>query len=325
LVTVLQMAENISDRAAAEAVGKDLAWQYALGLPADAEVFDHTVLSEYRARVAGHSLEQVVLDKLLERLAAGGLIKAGGKQRTDSTHVVASVAALNRLELAGESVRAVLEALAVAHPGWLGQRIWLAGFLRRYGTPMTSWRPPVPAARRAELAIAYVKDGYALLEAICDARAPQWLRQIPAVSTLRMVLLQNYTRSIDTATGREVIKRREKEPDGGDGLPPGHLRIASPYDPDARWGVKRDTFWMGYKLHITETCDDPPACTCQRAPDSTPSAQSGTPASPPGRAGRGNNEHARGCAHLCHPNLITHVATSAQRQERAISADRRAA
>ncbi len=308
LVTVLQMAENLPDRAAAETVGKDLAWQYALGLAAGAEGFDHTVLSEYRARVAEHGLEQVVLDKLLERLASDGLIKAGGKQRTDSTHVIAAVAALNRLELAGESVRAVLEALAAAHPDWLEQRVCLADFHRRYGVPMTSWRPPASAARRAELAIAYAKDGYALLEEIYEPRAPQWLRQIPAVSTLRIVLLQNYTRRIDAA-GREVITRREAAPDG-DGLPPGHLRLASPYDTDARWGVKRDTFWMGYKLHITETCDDAPACTCQTAPASMPQTQSVTPASSPGRAERGGNGHARGCAQLCHPNLITHVATT---------------
>ena len=61
-----------------------------------------------------------------------------------------------------------------------------------------------------------------------------------------------------------MIKRREKEPEG-DGLPPGHARIASPYDTDARWGVKRDEFWLGYKLHVTETCDDAPPCTCRPA------------------------------------------------------------
>ena len=77
--------------------------------------FDHTVLAEFRARVAGAGLERVALDALLAKLAADGLIKAGGKQRTDSTHVVAAVAALNRLELAGEAVRAAVEALAAAH------------------------------------------------------------------------------------------------------------------------------------------------------------------------------------------------------------------
>ncbi len=61
-----------------------------------------TVLAEFRARVAGGGLEQVALDALLAGPAAEGLVKAGGKQRTDSTHVVAAVAALNRLQLVGE-------------------------------------------------------------------------------------------------------------------------------------------------------------------------------------------------------------------------------
>ena len=139
------------------------------------------MLAEFRGRVAEAGLEQVVLDALLEKLAAEGLVKAGGKQRTDSTHVIAAVAALNRLELAGESVRAALEALAAAHPAWLEQRVCVADFARRYGTPMTSWRPPVSQARRDELAVAYARDGYALLEAVYDSAAPAWLRELPAV------------------------------------------------------------------------------------------------------------------------------------------------
>jgi hypothetical protein len=221
--------------------------------------FDHTVLSEFRDKVAQAGLEQVTLDALLARLAADGLVKAGGKQRTDSTHVVAAVAALNRLELAGESVRAAVEALATAHPDWLAQRICVSDWTRRYGTPMTAWRPPASQARQDELAITYARDGYALLEAVHDQTAPVWLRELPAVEVLRRVLLQNYTRTV-TSGGREVIKRRQKEPEG-DGLPPGHARIASPYDTDARWGVKRDTFWLGYKLQcdvrshaVSESC-----------------------------------------------------------------------
>jgi Transposase DDE domain len=88
-----------------------------------------------------------------------------------------------------------------------------------------------------------------------------------------------------------VIKRREKEPEG-DGLPPGHARIASPYDVDARWGVKRDTFWLGYKLHVTESCDDQPRCGC------------------PGDGGTGRRGHDRDCAAPAFPNLVTHVATT---------------
>ncbi len=119
LVSVLQRAENLTDRLAADAVRTRIDWQYLLGLPLDDPGFDHTVLAEFRARVADAGLEQVVLDALLTRLTGAGLVKAGGKQRSDSTQVNAAVAAVNRLELIGESVRAALEALAAAHPAWL--------------------------------------------------------------------------------------------------------------------------------------------------------------------------------------------------------------
>jgi Transposase DDE domain len=109
------------------------------------------------------------------------------------------------------------------------------------------------------------------------------------------VLVQNYTRAI-TSGGREVIRRREKEPEG-DGLPPGHARIASPYDTGARRGAKREEFWLGYKLHITETCDDAPLCSCR------PPGATGPPAT-------GAGEHGKGCAHLVFPNLVTNVATT---------------
>jgi transposase len=291
LVTVLQRAEKLTDRLAAEAVRTRIDWKYLLGLAVDDPGFDHTVLSEFRDKVAQAGLEQVALDALLARLAADGLVTAGGKQRTDSTHVVAAVAALNRLELAGEAVRAAVEALAVAHPDWLAQRICVSDWTRRYGTPMTAWRPPASQARQDELAIAYARDGYALLEAVHEASAPGWLRELPAVEVLRQVLLQNYTRVV--TGGREVIKRRQKEPEG-DGLPPGHTRIASPYDTDARWGVKRDTFWLGYKLHVSETCDGQPECACPGA----------------GEGGTGRGGHAKDCTAPAFPNLITHVATT---------------
>src|SRR5229473_3698673 len=295
LVTIFQEVEDLTDQQAAEAVRTRIDWKYALGLDLADPGFDHSVLSEFRGKVAAGGLEQVVLGALLERLAAEGLVKAGGKQRTDSTHVMAAVAALNRLELAGESVRAALEALTAAHPAWLAQRICVPDFARRYGTPMTSWRPPASQGRRDELAVACARDGYALLGAVYDRSAPAWLRELPAIDVLRRVLLQNYTRTI-TEDGREVIKRREKEPEG-DGLPPGHAQIASPYDTDARWGVKRDTFWLGYKLHITETCDDAPPCTCRPAAARLPRGA--------GSAAVGGREHAKGCPNLVFPNLIT--------------------
>src|SRR6266566_5662686 len=119
VVTVLQFTENLTDRQAADAVRGRLDWKYCLGLSLEDEGFDFSVLSEFRARLVAGSLELQVLDLLLDRLKGLGLVKAGGRQRTDSTHVLARIRALNQLEMAGEAVRAALEALAAAAPDWL--------------------------------------------------------------------------------------------------------------------------------------------------------------------------------------------------------------
>jgi hypothetical protein len=173
--------------------------------------------------------------------------------RTDSTHVISAVRDLNRLELAGESVRACLEQLAVAAPELVAQLLddsWAKRYAARAGT----WRMPAATTRKDELALAYGRDGYALLKAVYAAAASDpdlaYLARLRQVEVLRVVLVQNYLTVVDEQ-GREVIKRREAQ---AEGLPPGRSRLASPYDLDARWGVKRDTFWNGYKIHVTETC-----------------------------------------------------------------------
>ena len=182
-----------------------------------------------------------------------------------------------------------MEALAAAHPDWSAQALCVSDWARRYGTPVTDWHPPASKSKQDELAVTYARDGYKLLRAVYDKASPAWLAELPAAGVLRRVLLQNYTR-VTGADGTEVIRRREKEPEG-DGLPPGRRRIASPYDTDARWGAKRDEFWLGYKLHVSETCDDVPECGC-------------------GCPGGSASGHAAGCAAPAFPNLITHAATT---------------
>jgi transposase len=244
LVTVLQMAENLTDRQAADAVRDKISWKYALGLGLDDEGFDASVLSEFRARVAAQGLEQRVLDLLLARLVEHGLVGAGGRARTDSTHVVSAVRDLNRLELAGESVRAALEALAAAAPDWLATAVDVADWAGRYRARVDTWRLPTSRVKRGELMAAYGADAVALLRAVHDRAAPVWLAELSAVEVLRRVLVQNYVITIDAA-GREVIRAREADTDG---LPPGRTRLSSPYDPDARWAAKGDDLhWNGYK------------------------------------------------------------------------------
>lgn len=119
LVSVLQHAEKLSDREAADHVRARMDWKFLLGLELDDPGFDHTVLGDFRERLICHGIEEKVLDTVLERLSAAGLLRAGGRQRTDSTHVLASVRTLNRMEFVGETLRAALEALAAAAPAWL--------------------------------------------------------------------------------------------------------------------------------------------------------------------------------------------------------------
>ncbi|MGB6163278.1 MAG: transposase [Pseudonocardiaceae bacterium] len=223
LVTVLQMAENLTDRQAAEAVREKISWKYALGMTLSDPGFDASVLSEFRARLVAHGLEEQVLDVLLARLGELGLVKAGGKQRTDSTHVLAVVRDLNRLELAGESVRACVEALVVAAPGWLPTVIDVPDWAQRYGARVDSWRLPTSQTKRKQLADTYGTDALALLRSVYGPQAPDWLCKLPAVEVLRRVLVQNYRIHTD-ARGREVITRRETDTDG---LPSGRTRISS--------------------------------------------------------------------------------------------------
>ncbi|MFV2013755.1 transposase, partial [Micromonospora sp. LOL_027] len=148
--SVLQFSENLTDRQAADAVRDRITWKYALGLELDDPGFDPTVLSEFRDRLVAGDLTSLALDALLQRLAGLGLVKARGRQRTDSTHILGAIRDLNRLELAGETLRAALEALAAAAPHWLTSVIddsWTGV----YGTRVDNLRLPESRTRRDEL------------------------------------------------------------------------------------------------------------------------------------------------------------------------------
>src|SRR3954462_10629116 len=97
LVTLLQFRETLSDRQAAEAVRARIDWKYLLSLDLTDPGFDHSVLCEFRSRLLAGSAEERLLHKLLDACQARGLLKARGRQRTDSTHVLASIRVLNRL------------------------------------------------------------------------------------------------------------------------------------------------------------------------------------------------------------------------------------
>ncbi|WP_030549401.1 IS1182 family transposase [Streptomyces albus] len=243
LVSVLQYAEGLSDRQAADQVRARMDWKFVLGLELDDPGFDFTVLGDFRSRLIKHGLEERVLEVVLSRLSDAALLRAGGRQRTDSTHVLAAVRTLNRMEFVGETLRAALEVLAATAPDWLGGLISSA-WVERYGARVDNYRFPKGENVRREWAEQVGRDGFVLLDAVDEAAARAWLREIPAVRTLRRAWAEQYHRD------GEGVRWRE-----GKDLPPARDRLSSPYDTDAHYGNKRGSGWCGYKVHLSETCD----------------------------------------------------------------------
>ena len=244
-VTVFQFIEGLSDRAAADAVRSRIDWKYALSLGLTDAGFDSSVLCEFRARLLEGNAERLLFDKLLAVCRERKWLKRRGRQRTDSTHVVAAVHACNRLQCAIGTLRHALNSLAVAAPEWLrahAQPEWPERYAPR---AFDHYIPPEKEERQAHAELVGT-DGDLLLSAIyCDS-APRWLREVPAVEMLRRVWVQQYYLQDGLAHWRT-----DKE-----GIPPARLVVSSPYDTDARLGRKRKTQWVGYKVYLTETCDE---------------------------------------------------------------------
>ena len=243
LATLLQFAEGLSDRQAADAVRSRIDWKYVLGLDLTDPGFDHTVLSEFRARLVTGEAEHLLLDTLLTLARTQGLLKTRGRQRTDSTHVLAAIRVLNRLERVGETLRAALNSLAVVAPAWV-QALAPPEWYERYAHRVENYQMPKTDAARKAFAAVIGADGQALLQAIDAANEQPWLREIPAVQTLRRVWAEQYLEVNGTLSWREVKD-----------MPSPAELIASPYDPEARYSTKRAVEWIGYKVHLTETCD----------------------------------------------------------------------
>lgn len=244
LVTLMQFGENLTDRQAADAVRGRIDWKYALGLELTDAGFDFSVLSEFRGRLIAGAAEARLLTAMLEHFVDRGLLKARGKQRTDSTHIVAAVRDLNRLEIVGETLHHSLNMLAQIAPEWLQTQITAAWF-ERYGKRFSDYQLPKGKGERQELAETIGRDGLHLLTQIYGDAAPAYLQTIPAVDILRQVWVQQYYQENGGISWRQTKN-----------FPPSSVMIASPYDVESRYSEKRGHSWRGYKVHYTETCDD---------------------------------------------------------------------
>lgn len=243
-VTILQYVEGLTDRDAADHVRSRIDWKYLLGKELTYSGFHYSALSEFRRRLVEAGAEERLFEVPLQRMKELGLVKGRGRQRTDSTHVLAQIRVLNRLELVGETFRQALNEVAVLAPEWL--KSWAPEeWYKRYGTRVEEAKLPQDKSEREALVKIICQDGYILLSKLNEPDAPKYLLDSLAVQVLRMVWLQHY---YGPEQGGEWRKKED--------LPPARYMINSPYDIEAQFSRKRHITWTGYKAHLSESCDE---------------------------------------------------------------------
>jgi Transposase DDE domain len=183
-----------------------------------------------------------------------GWLKARGQHRTDSTHVLAAIRVMNRLELVAETLRAALNELATVAPAWLQAMAPLAWY-ERYGKRIEDTRLPQGKASRDAYAQIVGEDGFQLLDALDAPETLADLRELPIIATLRQTWQRHYERATGEmpTSGHPAVSRVRFKANRD--LPPAAEGIESPYDPEARYRQKCDTPWTGYMVHISETCE----------------------------------------------------------------------
>ena len=250
LITLMQFREGLSDRQAAEAVRARIDWKYLLALDLADPGVDHSVLCEFRARLLEHQAGERLLARVLDAAREAGLLKTRGRQRTDSTHVLAAVRDLNRVELLAETLRATLNAISAVAADWL-QRLAGLEWHKRYGRRVEEARLPRSGPKRDAYVAQVGADGFRLLDALTAPDVPTAASGLPAVAVLRRVWERHFERLDDDLGPGAPPKVRLRVVRGrGSGD-----RIESPYDVDARFRAKSGTDWTGTMVHLTETCD----------------------------------------------------------------------
>src|SRR2546429_1952327 len=193
LVVVMQYMEGLTDRQAADAVRRCMDWKYVLSLDLTDPGFNFTLLHDFRQRLLAHEAAQRLLDTFLTACKARGWIKARGTQRTDSTHVLAAIRSLHRLECSLEAMHYALNQLSVAAPAWVQQRVPQEGY-DGYGLRSDQVRLPKDASKREALARQIGADGYQLLDGVWTTESAPYFRALPAFEALRQIWVRQYYR-----------------------------------------------------------------------------------------------------------------------------------
>lgn len=243
LVLVLQALENLSDLQAADMVRGRLDWKYALGLAPDDAGFDASLLTYFRERLVQAGAQERVLEPILRVCHEQGLLKEAGKQRLDSTMVLANARRLSSLESVGEAMRMVLNAWADSEPEWL-LGVVSEDWFDRYTHRFELARFPKEKSQQELLKEQVGTDAWVLLQAARSPQAPQAVQEDGLLDLLEGIWNQHFERREGKIHWRD-----------GPSLCNGE-RIVNPYEPEAREARKRDKDWLGYKVHVMESCEE---------------------------------------------------------------------
>ena len=204
------------------------------------------MLCEFRGRLLDNDAVSRLLARVLDAAREDGLLKARGRQRTDSTHVLAAIRTLNRVELVTETLRAALNDIAAVAPDWLRVLAPLE-WHDRYDVRIEDMRLPAAGPKRDAFVSQVGADGFCLLDALTEADTPAEAATLPVVETLRRVWTRHFERDGDGRGGGPRLRPVQ-------GRGPGD-RMESPYDTEARFRAKAGMTWTGDMVHFTETCD----------------------------------------------------------------------
>jgi transposase len=233
-ITILQYMYNVSDRAAVENTIMRRDWRIALGIRADYTGFAPSVLCRFRQRLVAHGRGRMLFETVLGRARELGLLSGRRKLRVDATHVVANVTRLSRAEVVREALRVVVCDAHKRYPelredgdfGRLHDRyseeVWIGG------------GGAVSDEQLRELG----RDGLLLLQLV------GW-RQVRGADVLAQIITENFV--VDEGEDAVRVRAPDERPDD---------RIATPHEPDARYGKKRNHKWLGDQAHVVETADE---------------------------------------------------------------------
>jgi hypothetical protein len=234
-VTLLQFMEKAPDRKAGENVRLHLGWKHALGLPVNYKGFHPTNLVHFRDRLLEHDQQRLVFDAILHQLHAKGLVKRGGKQRLDSTHILGLVSHMSRLELTRETIRLFLEVV---------ERLDLQDKLARWDQLRDHYIEtdiPWHKLSKQRLAEKFQEAGTDLWDLV------RWSKEQPTLKEHEktQLLCRVFDEQFELCNEKAVVRKTENS-----GV------VKNPHDPDAQWASKdhsQKTAWIGYKAQIAET------------------------------------------------------------------------